>query len=83
MKPLPGQDVYLRVVEQGGDGGVVSMLLQQAPGQVHHQLPPHHLVTVDTYTVSLHLVLTQTFYLQSIGEDLTLKMYISPATNLT
>ena len=67
MKPLPGQDVYLCIVEQGGDGGVVSMLLQQAPGQVQHQLPPHHLVTVDTYTSSLHLVLTQTFYLQSIG----------------
>ena len=81
MKPLPGQDVYLRVVEQGGDGGVVSMLLQQAPGQVHHQLPPHHLVTVDTYTSSLHL--SGTLHLQSIGEDLTLKMYILPATNLT
>ena len=75
--------MYLGVVEQGGDGGVVAVLLQQAPGQVHHQLPPHHLVPVDTYTSSLHLVLTQTFYLQSIGEDLTLKMYISPATNLT
>ena len=56
MKPLPGQDVYLRILKQGGDGSVVSMLLQQAPGQVHHQLPPHHLVTVDTSSVqALHM----------------------------
>ena len=44
-----GEKVDLRGSEELRDAGVGVELFTEGPGQVEQQLPPHHLITVDSW----------------------------------